>query len=495
MDNSGLIADALYKTDPTLYAMVDGNNSWKNGLKRRGDRVAKYRRYERGEHDSSLTDQMRKMLRLSANRELNDFNINYCRIVIDKMVSRLRVSEITSNDEAQDDYITEVVQRNDWLTKQGEYFRAAIRDGDSYIMIDPDTLKWVSEPAYDGYSGVVAIYSPMEEQPLWACKLWSQNDANDLAGDAPVSNSLMRVMVYQPERITEWSGTANTTELVRESEIDWFAVNEIPIVHFVNLADNYNRYGESEIRAALPLQDVLNRTLHSMVMASEFSAFKIAWSIGMEIDKSGITPGAVLNLVLQDADGNVISDMTQEQVEFLRAVRVGEFSESDISQYTNQLSEITKHISQVTQTPIYGVTNIAANISGEALKQLEIGLIGKIQRFQNENIGAVQRLLQLTSQIQNVFDNSYGQAPDLPDLDINWKPAEIVNLEVAVTTLLDIRERAPGLFDDDFIRQRIGSLMGLSQAQIQDEGDKAQASSMQMLDLVTGAAGGIPAVV
>jgi len=64
-----------------------------------------------------------------------------------------------------------------------------------------------------------------------------------------------------------------------------------------------------------------------MVMASEFSAFKIAWSIGMELDKSGITPGAVLNLVLQDADGNTVSDMSAEQIEFLRAVRVGEFSD------------------------------------------------------------------------------------------------------------------------------------------------------------------------
>jgi len=71
----------------------------------------------------------------------------------------------------------------------------------------------------------------------------------------------MRLAVYQPDRITYWKGIINTTEVMRDGdELAWYG--DIPIVHFVNLADNYTRYGESEIRAALPLQDVLNRTQH-----------------------------------------------------------------------------------------------------------------------------------------------------------------------------------------------------------------------------------------
>ena len=460
-DNSQMIANALLRTDPQLYAAIDGFNSWRTGIKDRGDRVAKYRRYERGQHDSALTTQMRKMLRLSTDGQTFDFNLNYCRIIVDKMAGRLRVSEITTSNEQEDLYITDTLQRNDWDALQGVFYRAAIRDGDSFVMVDPESLKWTAEPAYDGFSGIVAIYSPMQDSPLWACKLWSEADTQDLAGSEPSSTVEMKMMVYQPDSITAWTAPMNSGDVMpAETTLTW-NLGVVPIVHFANLIDNYTQYGESEIRVAIAPQDVINRTLHSMVMASEFSAFKVAWSIGMEIDKAGITPGAVLNMILQDASGNAIVDMTPEQIEFLKAVRVGEFSESDISQYTNQLDAITKHVSQISQTPIYGVT-AEGNLSGEALRQLETGLIGKVQRFQRENGGAVKQLLELTAAVQNAFSTEFGSAPELTEISVNWASAEIMDVTAAITSVLDIAERKPNLFSDDFLRQRIGALLGMT---------------------------------
>jgi len=84
-DNSGLVSDALRRTDPDLYAAIDGGNSWQDGVKTRGARVKKYRRYERGDHDANLTAQMKKMLRLSSgDDDLEEFNDNYCRIIVAK---------------------------------------------------------------------------------------------------------------------------------------------------------------------------------------------------------------------------------------------------------------------------------------------------------------------------------------------------------------------------------------------------------------------------
>lgn len=485
-DNSMMIANALQKTDPKLYASIDGWNSWRVAIKERGDRVAKYRRYERGEHDSGLTTQMRNMLRLSTTGQTYDFNVNYCRIIIDKMAGRLRVSEISTGDKNSDAWIADTLQRNDWDAMQGIFYRAAIRDGDSYAMVDPATLMWTAEPAYDGFSGVVAIYSPMQAAPLWACKLWSEAETQDISGDEPASTVIIKLMVYQPERITAWTAGTGQGEVIPApvfdgvNEVNW-ELGVVPVIHYANLIDNYTQYGESEIRVAIPPQDVMNRTLHSMVMASEFSAFKVAWSIGMEINKNGITPGAVINLLLPDSE-----HVSPEQIEFLKAVRVGEFSESDISQYTNQLDALTRHVSQVSQTPIYGVT-AEGNLSGEALKQLEIGLIGKIQRFQRENGKAVKQLLELTAAMQNTFGD--GGAPELDNISVNWASPEITDVTAMITNILDIRERAPGLFDDDFIRQRIGALFGMTQAQIQVEGDKARSGSALAFDLLTGAAG------
>jgi len=505
IDNSGIIASALLETDPALYAMVDGANSWKTAIRTRGARVAKYRRYERGDHDAVITDQMRSMLRLAADDAgLNALNMNYCRIVVDKMAGRLRVSEITSNskDKTQDDYIASVLQMNDFDSNQGVYYRSAIRDGDSYVMVDPLTLKWTSEPAYDGFSGMVAIFSPMKQYPVWACKMWSEADTADIAGEEPSTTVKMKLRVYQPNRITAWYSNASGQQVEPDNIYAYEGIDNrigfsneqvwelgvVPVIHFGNLTDNYTRYGESELRVALPIQDVQNRTLHSMASASEFSAYPVDVSYGFRIDKAGIQPGAVINLYLKDAAGNAIVEPTPEQIELLKAAKVQQLGVTDIIQYTNQLSELTKHISQVTQTPIYGVT-ADGNLSGEALKQLETGLIGKIQRFQKENTAAVRLLIELTAQIQNAFATDAGSAPELDDISVNWASAEILDTTAAITSILDIRERAPGLFDDEFIRQQIGTLLKLTQTQIQAEGEKAKASSGRMFDLLTGTAG------
>jgi len=100
-------------------------------------------------------------------------------------------------------------------------------------------------------------------------------------------------------------------------------------------------------------------------------------------------------------------------------------------------------------------------MSGDALKQLEIGLIGKIKRFQSENITTVRRLIELSAWLQNIFNvPGLGSAPELDSIDVNWSEPEIIDTKSAIESILAIREKAPGLFDDDFIRQRIGAILG-----------------------------------
>ncbi len=506
-DNSNLIADALKKTDPELYAAIDGGNAWRDGVNTRGARVAKYRRYERGDHDANLTTQMRKMLRLKTDSaDLEEFNDNYCKIIIDKMAGRTSVSEISTEGETEQQWIDDTLERNEWDALEGEMFRGAVRDGDSYIIIDPLTLAWAGEPAYDGFSGITAIFDDMMRVPLWACKLWSEADSVDLAGEEE-SDADMRIVVYQPNRVSFWKGSqggadvqpdnqvlsfGDGTTRLESNEFPW-PLGEIPLIHFVNQKDNYTSYGESEIRPAIPLQNVLNRTLHSMVMASELSAFKLYWSKGMAIDKDSIVPGSVINLLVGSAGE---TSLTAEQIEFLKAVEVGEFNETDISNYTQQIDKVVREISQATQTPIYGVT-AQGNVSGEALRQLEIGLIGKVKRFQRENNGAIRDLIILTSEVQNAFsglENGLGTAPTIETVSVNWKTAEIIDVEAQMRALFEMREKAPGLWPDDWYRQQIGGLLAMTQKQIKEEGENAQNAQSLFIDSLIGAGGGAPVV-
>ena len=489
-DNSGLIADALIKTDPELANRVDVN-SWKAAVAKRGARTKLFRNYERGDHRADMTTQMKKMLRLSSDEAgLTDFNANLMRTVIDKMAGRIFVSNVQT-DEGSKAWMEETLGRNDFDAAQSLWYRGAIRDGDSFVMVDPNTLLWSAEPAYDGFSGIVSIFDTMSRKAIWACKLWSEADTADIAGDEN-GMSKIKLIVYQPNAISSWTGSENGSQVeVDEGSTSW-PLGKIPIVKFSNQLDSYTNYGESELRPAIPLQDVLNRTIHSMVMASEFTAFSILWSIGFELDVDGIVPGAVLNLVLKAEDGKIITNPTTEQLEFIKAARVGQFQGADISQYTNQIDKVVQQISHITATPMYGVTT-QGNLSGEALKQLEIGLLGKVERFQHQNTDAIKELIELTAMMQNGFDSTEGGiAPDFDMVHVIWKSPEILDVNSRIATLTALREKAPGLFTDGWYIKRVGTLLGMGQADIEDEIKNAASQAGNFFETMAGAGGGVP---
>jgi hypothetical protein len=490
-DNSKLIVSALLKTDEALSQKIDGPNSWAQSIAKRGARVKLYREYIEGEHRASMTEQMRNMLRIKLDTAgLNDFCDNYCDIVASKMTSRLTVSEISTGDDPSDEsWLEPMLEKQDFQAAEGMWFRGAVCDGDSFVMVDPKTLLWSSEPAFDGFSGMVAIYNQMTRKPIWACKVWAESDTKDQDENGGGAKKIIHLIVYQPNKISYWQGKDGGSEVMEMKQDSdnmsvrtWPAELEgaLPFVAFANERNNYTLYGNSEIRKAIPLQDVLNRTMYSMVMASEMSAFKIAWSIGMELAPGGIVPGGILSLVLKNAEGNVISDFSPEQVEFIKACKLGQFEATEISQYTNQIATIVKEISQATQTPIYGITAEGV-LSGDALKQLEIGLVGKCKRFQRQNTDSLRELIMLTAKMERVFKPGLG-TPEITKVDITWASPELLDKDLQIKSLTAMRKEADGLFADDFYRMKIGKLLGMSKQDIDEEAKKAEEEKQKKLD-------------
>ena len=477
MDNTGLIVSALELTDEKLCSSIDGKNSWSAAVLKRGARVKLYRAYDEGNHRSDLTNQMRAMLRLKADAAgLNEFCDNYASIVLDKMSGRVSVEEIsTGNPTTDKNWLEPLLTKQDFQASEGMWWRGAICDGDAFVMVDPKTLLWSSEPAFDGFSGMVAIYNQMTRKPVWACKVWAESDTKDLSEEGGGTPKVMHMVVYQPTKISYWEGQEGGSEVTAskgedgETSKTWPAElnGYLPFVSYANDRNNYTRYGNSEIRKAIPLQDVLNRTMHSMVMASEFAAFPVNISIGMNMDVGGIAPGAVVNLVLRDSLGAVITSFTAEQIAFLQACKVTQLPPANLAQYTEQIVTIVKEISQATQTPIYGITAGGA-ISGDALKQLEIGLIGKVLRFQRQNKDALKELIMLTALMERTFQPGLG-TPEITEVDITWKSPELLDVNVQVAALKDMYKDMPGIWSDHFYQVKIGQLFGMSKDDIEAE--------------------------
>src|SRR5205085_5557231 len=57
----------------------------------------------------------------------------------------------------------------------------------------------------------------------------------------------------------------------------------VPVFHFANNAD-LGQPGRSELEAAIPVQDGLNKSVLDMLVAMEFSAYRQRWAAGIEIE-------------------------------------------------------------------------------------------------------------------------------------------------------------------------------------------------------------------
>jgi len=275
-------------------------------------------------------------------------------------------------------------------------------------------------------------------------------------------------------------------------EVPW-PLERVPVVAFINQRDNFNSHGESEIRPAIPLQDIINRTIHSAVMTTEYTGFLIRYAFGFELSTMDVIPGSTINVALTDANGAQVTEPTPAQADFLNALKVGTLEAGDLSQYVIMLERWVKEISQSTQTPIYGVTNEGA-ISGEALKQLEIGLIGKCQRFQAENTDAWRNMIMLAHDAQSAFNTGFGSPPDVAYVGVRWQSPQVREANDDIASLVAMYKTAPALFPDGWYRRRIGGILGMGADEIARLEEEAAAERSSFMDRLVGNDGGIPLV-
>jgi len=259
-------------------------------------------------------------------------------------------------------------------------------------------------------------------------------------------------------------------------------------VTYVNRGKNYTMQGQSELRNVISPQDILNRTLHSMMAAVEYGGFPVRWSIGMSIDMEGLVPGGVVGLVPDNEDG-----YSPEMLEFLRSVKVGQFPAADVRQFLEVLDKIIQYIGFISQTPLLGITP-SGGISGDALRQLNSGLVSKAARYTQQNTDAYKRLIRMTADIQNKFDTGFGNAPNIESVTVTWADVEITNTDQRLATIGLINEKLPNIISVDAILQEVGAALGWDKAKIDDEIEKAKERQGMNFDFVTGAAGNAPLV-
>lgn len=448
----------------TIYEMLPKTlvrDEWLTETDDWGDRVKLFRDYYDGNHRSKLTGNMKRMLRISGDAH-DQFNENYCGLVVDTYADRLLVERMQGDSDEATMWATELMDANRFDGLQMDIHEATIRDGDTFVLLEydneTDRVVFSHEPCWDGETGMIAVYDRRLKNILIAVKVWYEG-----------LDDARRVNFYYPDRVEKYIGDESgygmqpyVDDSTDERGIAEWLPGFVPVVHFRNRARTMTQYGISELASVVPLQDALNRGLMSMVMTAELTAFLIRVAKGFE-PPAEVSPGMWITI---GAEG-----LSNDQVADAFTLEPG-----GIVPFIDQANHLIEQIATISRTPL-PTTLGGANASGEALKQRESGLLAKVRKAQVKIGNSHEDMMRMAVLLYNTFAPT--RAPDSIWRCV-WRDAQVRNEAQMIQNALAIRDIVGERETLRLIAEVYGYGMG-KQEEIQQEKQAQTAQAMSAL--------------
>jgi hypothetical protein len=270
-------------------------------------------------------------------------------------------------------------------TRAGEIHKEALKNGDAYVIVWPNA-KGEAVLYPNRASSIAVTYD--EDSPgriVHAAKCWRDADKR------------VRLNLFYPDRIERYiSRTPSDGSMPDPSDLlalgspasnsrgpesshsrtrdvgpavvpNPFGV--VPVFHFANNSD-VGRLGRSELDAAIPVQDGLNKSVLDMLVAMEFAAYRQRWAAGIEID--------------YDANGKAIAPF-KAGIDHLWVAdspdaKFGDFEAAQLDQFLKVKDGFRVDIASVTGTPLHYLLQSRGDFpSGESLKKAETRFLAKVR--------------------------------------------------------------------------------------------------------------------
>ena len=320
-------------------------------------------------------DPFRRLLKMS--------RANYMELVVDALVGRLEVAGFQSDAEGDADQAAWALWQDNNLDGGSSlaFLEAAIR-GNAYLLVSPDSrLGYRITPEHP--TQVITEEKPGAPGELAAAlKLWLDDWTARLCCTLYLPGNIYKFDAPEPK-----TGAKPRWERREVAGEEWGGKNVLGEVPFGELANRPRmlKPGASELRSVTGIQDRINKTIADRMMTQEFAAFPQKWVTGMEIpvDENGqdIEPFdvAVNKILIAEENG----------------AKFGQFAAADLTGYLKGKEADVHDIAAITSTPPHYLLGSMVNLSAEALKAAEAGLIHKIyqrRRYLEEGLERTMRL-------------------------------------------------------------------------------------------------------
>jgi len=384
-------------------------------LRLNAERYAKAERYYNGQHDLSFATEK---FQNTFGTLFREFALNLCPVIVDAVRDKLRVVGFSVEDAGRvsSPHVSKgadrdagalphgratdtasgtaalarsIWQRNRMGTRAGEVHKEALKTGDSYLIVWPDAQGRAIFYPNKAANIFVATDESSPGRVTWAAKAWRTSDKR------------VRLNLFYPDRIEKYvspkskvqgpmSGGTEISSGVDFSTLDfgpWTLDGDpvianpygiVPVFHFANNAD-LGTHGRSELEAAMPVQDGLNKSVLDMLVAMEFAAYRQRWAAGIELEYDD--EGKPISPFKSGVDSIWLSGKPD--------ARFGDFEASELDQFLRVKDSFRIDMASVTGTPLhYFLQQTGGFPSGESLKKAETRFLAKV-RDRQESFGQV----------------------------------------------------------------------------------------------------------
>jgi hypothetical protein len=323
-------------------------------------RAERFLRYYDGEQDVLAlmdTDERRTFRAF-----LRESSANWCSLVVNAVAERMSVVGFRFGSETGGADAWAIWQANQ-LDADAELVQTdALVTGSSFVLVQPDD---------DNPTGV----SITAESPLEATVLYQPgNRRRRVAGYKRFGNAKHErtEILILPDVIATWYPRAG------EPVIEPNPAGEVGMVEIVPQPRTFG-FARSEIGDVMAIQDRINTTLFARLVATDYGAFRQIWATGVKMARETIgeaEDGTPITRPVRPYDVGANRLLTNERPEG----RFGSIPESTLGGYLASVEQDVHQLAAISQTPPHYLLGVMINLSADAIKAAEAGLVAKVRR-------------------------------------------------------------------------------------------------------------------
>lgn len=302
----------------------------------------------------------------------SDFKFNFARTVVDSVLNRMEIANITANEDSITEKISDIWQMNDLQIDADEIHRRALVYGDCYTIVWTDPQGQITVD-YNSPLTTVMIYD--DEYPKmkkFAAKLWQTEDPNDY------TKKIARLNMYYPDRIEKFEMPGEIENVVSVTGFNLLEVvdnpwGQIPVFHF----RTSKQYGRPEHYDAFGPQDAINKLIITHMNTVDYQGAPQRYAL------SGNNNSAEFEDF--DEDGTAEENLSAlkngpGELWYLKGVSsVGEFAPADHKVFTEPIKDFVRSMASITNTPLHYFEKTGNVPSGESLRTAEAPLLKKVE--------------------------------------------------------------------------------------------------------------------